>query len=349
MILLLLFFNLQTSFIIGWTTTFTVCLPHNRLLDSISISFFSGVLTCYFIWNILFCLFILAISLFVSVYGWIFYIPWFWNSGLITRCFVGASAQSSPIVTRARYSRSVPCVGCMCPPVLVGLWLLWAHQWVWLTLSWLAVGTSHDFSEAIMWWLDPQTWHHFNRVLVPAVAACQMCQLWSHLDGGLMQSQACCLVCHIWSHFGESLVQDKAAHWSCQVWRHLRATTVWADTVYWLVGTTMRDECSRHLCQAWGSLEGNTMWAKAWPPLVASWRALGKGYDVSWSWPQCIPGLRPLNRRDSVSWGQLPFMWSLRAFGRDCDTCWGWMLFVWRVWSHWKRLWPSKQFGWGGV
>lgn len=40
------------------------------------------------------------------------------------------------LVTRAICSRGVPLVGCVCPPVVVGLWLWHTGGWGWL-LAWL--------------------------------------------------------------------------------------------------------------------------------------------------------------------------------------------------------------------
>ena len=42
----------------------------------------------------------------------------------------------SSLVIWARYYRCVPCMSCMCPPVVVEPWLLLAHQWKGLIL-WL--------------------------------------------------------------------------------------------------------------------------------------------------------------------------------------------------------------------
>ena len=57
-------------------------------------------------------------------------------------------------MTWARCSRSVPCLGCVCSPIVIEPWLLLAYQWMGWPEVWLAVriGDNHSVQAASGGW-----------------------------------------------------------------------------------------------------------------------------------------------------------------------------------------------------
>ena len=110
------------------------------LLVSISFNSFSGVFSCSFFfffhsWYVFFVVFSLWLLFCVHVYV-------LCTSAtslslirvvLCSRCLVGPRGVVS-LITCIRYFRNVPCVECVCSPVVVVFWLLLAHQWMWLII-----------------------------------------------------------------------------------------------------------------------------------------------------------------------------------------------------------------------
>lgn len=79
------------------------------------------------------------------------YISQSWLDALCSRYPVGPNGTIS-LVTCPERSKSVPCVGCVCLPVIVGSSLLLAHQYVQLTLRPTGCGVCHIYSsQAAVW------------------------------------------------------------------------------------------------------------------------------------------------------------------------------------------------------
>ena len=180
------------------------------------------------------------------------------------------------LISWARCSKNVSCVGYVRPPILVGSWLLLAHLWVWLPL-W--IDPEHNVWAAV-WELAPQGSVYFTRVwcLLRPPFICAACGaywvvLWCSLNNWL---------CWFWIPLGDNLVLVNIM--LCLWWSlgYLLGATMWS-TVLWLPLLSL-DLCGRSLTMHQGQFSS-----------AYSWLGVGGGQQMPMvSWDKPSPAKHPL-------------------------------------------------------
>lgn len=188
-----------------WTLCLVDC------FSTFCLIFFFWIFVLFFCLDMFLCVLILATSLFLFLC--IMYICYISHAGkvaLYSRCPVRPSSAASLIIS-AGISRGIPCIYCVCPSVVVGFWLLLAHQWAgftfrmtsqedWHWLQWMkfCLGLCHRdrFTLVGLWWL-------LNPLFACVICGANCFMLWYYLklsiryfvSGALWEG----LQCMLWS------------------------------------------------------------------------------------------------------------------------------------------------------
>lgn len=156
----------------------------------------------------------------------------------------GAQRQNSPSTTQPVLQWYL-CVGRMCPPVIVELWLLWTC-WVELTLK---LTSCEDWSQLQMiwyvrlqraeslWWVSHACWGHplgvsvveplgrgsgAGLVWLPLVLALRpLCRSYN-----VSWAEAGCCFCLAWGCLGRVMMRADFSYFFCQTWGYLVGTNV---------------------------------------------------------------------------------------------------------------------------
>ena len=224
-----------------------------KLLVSILFSSFSGVFSYSFAWDIFLCLLILAafMCLFLCI---------------------SRSAISTSLDSAALYSRYPVCpVGVSCidhvrPPFVVEPWLLFACQWVGLTLR---LTGCEDWTQ-LPWELN--TW---SRICPCRVLVLMETTLWVLMGGASLWYKAGCQVCWFWSLLGRAQMQTEVSHCLCSAQGHL-------------VGAMGCFSLGSSLCWAQRHIGDATLWPKAGCHLHWAWGYSAKGMGHAEA-SHCLP------------------------------------------------------------